>query len=293
MPSIGTIKLATPVMNGACNIAKSFDDIDAMVKTQTSAILIGSITIKPRPGNPAQRWYAEKHNDFTLNSFGMPNKGSKWYQKNLSKMITLAKKAGKPFILSVAGFTIQEYIDLAKLGEQAGVDLIELNLGCPNAASPVGRHKIFSFDAKSIKNITIGVDKALQNTPYTLKLSPYSNPDELAATAKIIAKSNALGVVTSNSFPNSYWEHSGGKPVIESRSGLAGMGGEAMLPIALGQVKQFRQHLPPSKIIIGVGGISKAEHVKMYLRAGAVAVQVVSHIVKHGHSSIDKILKGF
>lgn len=289
MVTIGSLELEQPYMNAACSVAKSFEDLDALLATQAGAVLIGSITPEDRDGNPEPRWFAGDNLGFALNSFGMPNNGSEWYKENLPEMVKRSHEANKPLFLSVAGFSVEDYIELAKLGEEAGVDCIELNLGCPNTAEAGRPNPIFSFDLETLEQITQKVEKALDHTPYTLKLSPYSNPAELSRTAAVVAKSGALGVVTSNTFPSAYWEAADGTSVIGPNEGLAGASGEAMLPIALGQVRQFRAQLPESKVVIGVGGISSPEHVKKYLHAGATAVQVATHIVRNGHAAIDDL----
>lgn len=124
--------------------------------------------------------------------------------------------------------------------------------------------------------------------PLTLKLSPYSNPSELREVAEAIAASGKVaGVVTSNTFANGYMEQNG-EPVIASEYG--GVSGRALFPIALGQVRQFRQILPEEIVVIGVGGIESKDDVSHYQQAGADAVQAASLIVRDGHQAIDKLV---
>ena len=196
--------------------------------------------------------------------------------------------AGKPLIASVAGFSVQEYLALADMASKAGADLIELNLGCPNTSAAGVANPIFSFDLDAMKEILDGL--ASCPTPFSVKLSPYSNPAELGRTAAVIAASKAAAIVTCNTFPNGYWQDDKGAAVIGPNGGLAGTSGEAMLAISVGQVKQFRSALPEPIAVIGVGGITKPEDVTQYLNAGASAVQVATHIVRHGHAAIDEVI---
>jgi dihydroorotate dehydrogenase (fumarate) len=281
------LELQTPVMNAACSVAKSAEDLEAMLATQAGAVLIGSITPESRDGNPEPRWFAGDGLGFALNSFGMPNNGREWYREHLPGFVKKAHAAGKPLFLSVAGFSVADYVSMAKLAKETGVDCVEFNFGCPNTAEAGRQNPIFSFDLEVLEQTCQEVEAVLEGVPYTVKLSPFSNPAELNRTAAMIAKTKAAGVVTSNTFPNAYWQTADGKPVIKPNGGLAGASGEAMLAIGVGQVRQFRTALPESIAVIGVGGVSKPEHVKQYLDAGASFVQVATHIVRNGHAAIN------
>ena len=63
-----------------------------------------------------------------------------------------------------------------------------------------------------------------------------------------------------------------------------------MMPISLGQVRQFRNILPDSVAVIGVGGIQSKDDAYMYYNAGAAVVQVATFIIKEGHKAIDRII---
>lgn len=284
------LEFRNPVMNAACSVAKSFEDLDAMLATNAGAVLIGSITPEKRDGNPDPKWFDGNGMPFALNSFGMPNNGQEWYREHLPEMVSKAHTANRPLFLSVAGFSIENYIGLAKIAKNTGVDLVEFNFGCPNTAEAGRPNPIFSFDLEVLEQTCKEVEIILDGVPYTVKLSPYSNPNELQRTAAMIAKTKAAGVVASNTFPNGFWQDNAGNPVIGPNNGLAGISGEAMLAINLGQVRQFRSALPESIAVIGVGGVTKAEHVAQYCHAGAILVQVATHIVRSGHAAINELI---
>lgn len=81
-----------------------------------------------------------------------------------------------------------------------------------------------------------------------------------------------LAVVTCNTFPLAY----AGEKSITAQGGFAGLSGLAMKPIALGQVRQFRQHLDERIAVIGVGGITTGDDIVDFLEAGAVGVEITS-----------------
>jgi dihydroorotate dehydrogenase (fumarate) len=285
MAKVGSVIIETPVMNAACSVAKSVEDVEALSKTNVGAIMVGSITVEPREGNPEPRWFTG--NGFALNSFGMPNGGLEFYRTNLPKMRDIAHKAGKKIALSIAGFATSEYVTLAELAREANVDLLELNFGCPNVTIDGKQKAIVSFDPESMQEIIRAVGE-VTDTPLMVKLSPYSNPAELIQVAKVINESGKVsGVVTANTFPNGY-QTSGGDPVLASTFG--GVSGRVMLPISLGQVRQFRQALDSEIAVIGVGGIETGDDARQYFDAGAEMVQCATLIVKEGHTAIDRII---
>ena len=130
------------------------------------------------------------------------------------------------------------------------------------------------------------VEKATGISGWTsVKLSPYSDPVSLGAIAAIINRSQIVRAVTSaNTFPNAFSFNVEGEQAIDPAGGLAGMAGEALKPIGLGQVKQLRAVLPEAIAIIGVGGISEKQDVLDYLRAGADATQITTAYINFGPS---------
>lgn len=285
MTSVANVTFDVPVMNAACSVAKTIEDIQTLAATNIGVVTVGSITVLPRDGNPEPRWY--DHGDHALNSFGMPNKGLEAYRSLLPHMKTIVHESGKKLSLSIAGFNVEEYVQLAELANVSGVDLLELNLGCPNVQIDGKQKPIASFDLEYMTAIINAVHE-VTSLPLMIKLSPYSNPAELQQVAATLASLGTVAaVVTSNTFPNGYVEQDG-VPVLAMEYG--GVSGKALLPIALGQVRQFRKALPESIAVIGAGGVSSKEDVEAYLAAGATAVQAASLIVSEGHAAIGQLV---
>lgn len=282
---IGTVLIEPSIMNAACSVAKTIKDVEALAKTSIGAVTIGSITIEPRTSNSEPRWYTTKY--YALNSFGMPNGGAEFYREHLPEMIDIAHNSGKKLSLSIAGFSTTDYVTLAELGDRAGVDLIEINLGCPNVKVDGKQKPIFSFDLATIREV-IEMVAQVTDIPLLLKLSPYSNPAELEAVAQVITKSGKVSaVVTSNTFASSMIIENDA-PVLAAQVG--GLSGKALLPIGLGQVWQFRKFLPDSIAVIGVGGIESASDVLRYHQAGASGIQAATLIIRDGHQAIERLV---
>ncbi len=284
--NIGNVTISSSVMNAACSVAKSLEDVTALAQTKAGVVLVGSITVEPRKGNPEPRWFVG--NSYALNSFGMPNDGLEFYKATLAEMIQIVHDANKKFALSIAGFSTEEYVQLARLADDSSVDLLELNFGCPNVSIEGAQKPIVSFDPDSINEILNAVSEVTK-IPLLVKLSPYSNPVELSSVADVLsANGNVSAVVTCNTFPNGYTT-SNSEPVIASTYG--GVSGSAMLPIALGQVKQFRTALSDDIKVIGVGGVESIQDAQQFYTAGADMVQCATLIVRDGHAAIDKVIQ--
>lgn len=282
---IGQLDLTSPVMNAACSVAKTHDDIEALSNTDIGVVTIGSITVQPRDGNPEPRWFAGEA--YALNSFGMPNEGLEYYREHLPTMVETIHSSGKRASLSVAGFSAADYAELASMAEGTAVDFLELNLGCPNVQIDGKQKPIASFDTNYIEEIVSSVSK-VSTKPVMLKLSPYSNPGELQRVAALIGTmERVIAVVTSNTFANGFMAKDS-TPVLASEYG--GVSGRALLPIALGQVRQFRAALPETVAVVGVGGIETSSDVQLYMQAGASAVQVATLIVRDGHKAINEVM---
>ena len=236
----------------------------------------GSYTKDVRPGNPGTVMYPQTLDEFLelgagLNAYGMPNMGFVAAAKQFAGV-----KIDQPLIISIAGFSIGEYVEGVRVfGSLENVSAIELNFGCPNTQ---GDHKtIMSFDPDSINQVMSRVMALGLDVPIWVKLSPYSNSQDLERVAKVLNRFVAKGtfriaVVTCNTFPLAY----AGENTITAQDGFAGLSGPAIKMIALGQVKQFRQHLSSFIDIIGVGGGTCGNDVVDFLDAGAKAVQVTS-----------------
>jgi dihydroorotate dehydrogenase (fumarate) len=284
----------------AAGTCKSIEDVRRLAPAAVSAIVVGSGTILERTGNSGQVYQKDPANRFSLNSLGLPNPGQGYYKENLPQMVEIAHYRGRVLIFSVAGFSELDYVHLACAGYKAGVDLVELNLGCPNVWGKEGQKPIASFNSELTAEI-IARCSDTTGKKFAVKLSPYSDPTMLERVAEIIARSRAVAVVTTtNTFPNAFGFDGKGKPLIQftgqSEGSLAGLGGPAMKPIGLGQVKQFRKLLPDSIQIIGVGGINCGRDIWEYGQAGADAVQVATAYIrdgKHDEGVFERILREY
>lgn len=271
---VAGIKLEHPLMNAA-GTCRLLEEVRELARSSTAAIMVGSITLEPRTGNSGNVYWAGSM--FSLNSLGLPNRGAEYYGKVIHEMTSVAHNFGKPLFVSVAGFSPNEYAELAELAFKGKADLVELNLGCPNVWQNGAQKRIACFDPELVTEILWRVETRVgAEAKVSIKVSPFSDPFALAELAQVIGRSKLVKVVTTvNTFPNAFC-YDGAVPRITPGGGLAGFAGPAMKPIGLGQVRQLRNLLPEHIEIIGVGGITHGRDTLEYLECGAVATQVAT-----------------
>lgn len=287
--SMAGIKLANPLMNGAYVDSKTLADVKSLASSSAGAVLVGSITVKPRQKNPGSNYWLHKERFFSLNSYGLPNGGLPYYRKALPEMVEIAHTCGKPLVANIVGFSNAEFAELLKFAEQAGADIVELNFGCPNVWDKGYQKRIISYHADLVAKTLAHLKKQKPKVAISVKISPLP-PDILGEVAKAIKASGIVQIVTAtNSYPNASVT-SGANQGRRKTDKLVGLAGRSLKPISIGVVKQLRELLPNRIAIIGVGGISSATDAQDYLKAGTSAVQIVTGLINEGPAIFEKIL---
>lgn len=295
MADLAGVPLEHPLMNAA-GTCKTVDDVARLARSAVAAVVVGSITAEPRAGNSGDVYWAGP--GWSLNSLGLPNRGAGDLRRELPRMVELTREAGKPLVVSVAGFSVDEYARLADAAARA--DLVEVNLGCPNVWDGGEQKRIACFDPDQTERVCRATHEALApaGTPFGVKVSPFSDPAALAALgdrlAKLSGDLDTFRFVTAvNTFPNGFQLDAAGRPVVDV--GFAGVSGAALKPIGLGQVRRLRALLPPTVDVIGVGGVVNGGDVHDYLAVGAAAVQSATAFWNAGEDprAYGEILTGY
>lgn len=218
-----------------------------------------ALTLKPREGNPTPR-IAETASGI-LNAVGLQNPG---VDKFIEKELPFLKQTGVNIIANIAGSTQEEYMALATKLDNL-VDMIELNISCPNVKEG---GMAFGILPESVKNITQLVKSHLLNTPLIVKLSP--NVASISDNAIAAEEGGADCISLINTLTGMAVDILRKRPVLANITG--GLSGPAIKPIALRMVYEAAKSV---KIpIIGMGGIMSAEDVLEFLMVGASAVQI-------------------
>ena len=234
------------------------------------------ITLKRRDGNPPPR-IAETPSGM-LNAVGLQNPGVDVF---LKEDLPWLKKQNTVIIANIAGNTIEEYCEMAEKLSETDVDMIELNISCPNVKHGGVQ---FGTSCESVGNITAEVRKHCKK-PLIIKLSP--NVTDIASIAQSAEANGADAISMINTLTGMRIDINSRRPIIHNNTG--GMSGPAVFPIAVRMVWQVANavKLP----IIGMGGISTWEDAVEMLIAGATALQIGTVLFSDPYAPI-KISEG-
>lgn len=226
--------------------------------------LLGAVTTKgvanvPWPGNPTPR-IAETYGGM-INAIGLQNPGIDVF---VNRDIPFLKQYDTKIIVNVCGKTTEDYIDVVeRLGDQP-VDLLEINISCPNVKEG---GIAFGQDPKAVEAITREVKRHAKQ-PIIMKLSP--NVTDITVMAKAAEAGGADALSLINTLTGMKIDINRRSFALANKTG--GMSGPAVKPVAVRMVYQVAQavKLP----IIGMGGIMTAEDALEFILAGATAVAV-------------------
>ena len=269
---IGSIGLKSPLfLTAGC--AKHPDAARDVLASPSAALLVGSITKEPYGMEKGDVLWCDGARSVT--GFGYPNPGMDRWEADLPTLAAAAGTAGKPLIVNVAGANVGEYITLAERAFAAGANVVELNLAWPALLSAGRLMHAFSDDPEAVVDLLRAAAAQLtgEGKDLWLKFSPMQ-PTVLEAMASAISgtpEARVTAVVCSGPYPRTLFLEPDGSSVVGSNA-FGQMSGEFLRPIALGQVRQFRNLLPETVSVVGVGGVSIRAHVDQYLDMGASAV---------------------
>ncbi len=223
------------------------------------AVTLKGLTLKPRAGNPPRRLVETACG--MLNSVGLQNPGVDCFIRD--DLPWLAGK-GIPVIANVAGFSEEEYCEVVWRLSDTPVDLIELNISCPNVHHG-GTH--FATSASSVGAITKAA-RGHCRQPLIVKLSP--NVTDIAEVARAAEENGADAISLINTLNGMAVDLKTRAPVLANVTG--GLSGPAIKPIALRMVWQVARtvRIP----VVGMGGITCGRDVAEFMTVGASAVMI-------------------
>ncbi len=219
------------------------------------------LTINKKEGNDGIRIYETSSG--IMNSVGLQNPGvDNFIKYELPKM----KNLDTVILANLGGGSIEDYLMGIEKLNNTEVDIIELNISCPNV-----KHGGMAFGIKSdVAYKVVSEVKNICNKPLMVKLSP--NAEDIIDMAYKCCDAGADSISMVNTFKAMAIDIKNRKPVFNNIS--AGLSGPAIKPIALRMVYEVCKHIDIP--VVGIGGISSAEDAIEFIMAGAHAVQVGS-----------------
>jgi dihydroorotate dehydrogenase (NAD+) catalytic subunit len=270
--TIAGVYLRNPVIaaSGTFGYGKEYGDLFDV--SRLGGICTKGLTLHPRPGNTGIRVWESPAG--LLNSIGLENPGIRAF---IEKELPRLRELGPALIANLSGSTVEEYAEGAALLNASSVDMIELNISCPNVQAG---GMSFGLDPAAAAAVTARVRHSCKSKPLMVKLSP--NAPDLAAVALACVKAGADALSLVNTFKAMAIDRAGRKPVFDNV--IAGLSGPAIKPIALRMVWELYGDLQAAHSlvpIVGLGGIASGEDALEFLMAGATAVQVGSATFVH------------
>lgn len=259
--ALGRLRLRNPIMVAAGTFGYGLEYRDLVDLTQLGAVVTKSLTLAPRMGNPPPRVVETPAG--MLNAIGLQNDGVDAF---ILETLPRLREYDTPIIASVAGETLQEYVQVAeKLSRAEGVAALELNLSCPNQAR--GGME-FGVSPELTAQVVAAVRQASE-LPLIAKLTP--NVGDLTPIAQAAVEAGAEILSLINTVLGVAVDAKTRQFRLSSIVG--GLSGPAIKPIAQYHLWRVRQALPHTPLI-GIGGIANADDAIEYLLLGAYAVQV-------------------
>ena len=233
-------------------------------------------TLLPRDGNPPPR-VAETPSGM-LNSVGLQNPGVEHF---LRHDLPFLKKKDITVIANAAGSTESDYCKIVEILSDSDVDMIELNISCPNVKSG---GVAFGASCAAASEITRAVRRVCTK-PLMIKLSP--NVSNIGDIAAAVESEGADAVSLINTLTGMRIDIRTRRPILRNNTG--GLSGPAVLPIAIRMVSEVyrRVQIP----IIGMGGVSTWQDAVEMMLAGAAAVQVGAAMFRDPYAPL-KIIDG-
>lgn len=217
------------------------------------------LTLEPRNGNPGTRIYETPMG--IMNSIGLQNPGVETF---IEREYPRMKKYDTEILLNVGGSTLATYKLAVEKINETDIPFVELNISCPNVKAG---GMAFGIQCQSAEMIVSEIRK-MTDKKLIVKLSP--NAENIAEMAKTCEASGADALSLVNTFQAMAIDVKKRKFVFENK--MAGLSGPAIRPIALRMVYDVAHAVEIP--VIGMGGISNAEDVLMFLMAGARLVEI-------------------
>lgn len=257
--NLAGVELKNPVMTASGTFGSGAEYSEFVDLNRLGAVVTKGVANVLWPGNPTPR-IAEVYGGM-LNAIGLQNPGIDVFVK---RDIPFLKQYDTKIIVNVCGKTTEDYIEVVERLADEPVDLLEINISCPNVKEG---GIAFGQDPKAVEAITREVKKYAKQ-PVIMKLSP--NVTDITVMAKAAEAGGADVLSLINTLTGMKIDINRRAFAIANKTG--GMSGPAVKPVAVRMVYQVANAV--SLPIIGMGGIATAEDALEFIMAGATAVSV-------------------
>ncbi len=257
--SFAGLQLPNPTMLASGIMGYSAQSMERIAKSGAGAVVTKSVGMQPRVGyvNPT----VVQAEAGLINSMGLPNPGIDIFSEEIRFSKTVLRV---PVIVSVFGYSADEYATVAKKAVEAGADAVELNVSCPHVkqtGAEIGQSpKLLS---EVVQQVKVAINK-----PLIVKLSP--NVADITVLAQVAVEAGADALTAVNTLKAIAIDTETMMPILNNVKG--GLSGAAIKPVALRCVYDIADAFDVP--IIGCGGVSNWRDAVEFFLAGASAVQI-------------------
>ena len=257
---IAGVELKNPVMPASGTFGSGLEYAQMMDLSRLGAIVTKGVSNVPWAGNDVPR--VTEVAAGMLNAIGLQNPGVDVF---IERDLAFLKQIDTKVIVNVCGKSEEDYLEVVeRLSDEARVDLLEINVSCPNVKEGA---IAFGQNPDSLFHITQEIKKKAKQ-PVIMKLTP--NVTSIAQTARAAEAGGADAISLINTITGMKIDVERQRFVLANRTG--GLSGPAIRPVAVRMVYEAAQAV--SIPIIGMGGIGSAEDALEFILAGASAVAV-------------------
>ena len=271
------LKLKNPTVLASGILGYSSESLETVVEGGAGAVVTKSIGQKARTGYANPTVVQAKYG--LINAMGLPNPGIDAYVKEIRHAKT---RLPVPLIVSVYGYSPEEYAATAKKAAEAGADAVELNVSCPHVketGSEIGQNP-------AVLTEVVRKVKAAMHKPLIVKLSP--NVTDITEIAEVAVKAGADALTAVNTVKAMAIDAVTALPILSNKRG--GFSGEAVKPIALRCVYDVCERVKVP--VMGCGGITTWRDAVEFYLAGASAVQIGTAIAVKGVGVFEAVNRG-
>ena len=253
-----TMKNPVVVASGTFGFGREYSQFFDL--SELGGICAKGLTLLPREGNPAPR-IAETPMGI-LNSVGLQNPGVDAF---IAEELPFLRQYDVKVIANISGNTPEEYGVMCEKLAGAGVDMIEVNISCPNVKAG---GLAYGTRPELAAEVTEMAKSHAGNVPVMVKLSP--NVTDITEIARAVEAAGADAVSLINTIRGMRIDVNTRRPILKMNTG--GLSGPAVLPVAVRMVWEVSQAVKVP--VLGMGGVSSAEEVIEMMLAGATAVEI-------------------
>ena len=274
---IAGLKFRNPVLLAAGVLGMTAESLIRVAEAGAGGLVTKSVGLKPRKGynNPT----VVQVNCGIINAMGLPNPGIAVFSREIQKV---KSEVEVPLIVSIYGFSAEEYAKAAYLAVEAGADAIELNVSCPHVEKTGGE---IGQDPQLLAEVIRKVKQKI-SCPVFVKLSP--NVSDIAYLAEKSVEAGADAITAINTVKAMKIDVNTGKPILANK--LGGLSGPAIKPIAVRCVYEIYERVKVP--VFGCGGITSWRDAVEFILAGASAVQVGTAVATKEIEVFSSIVKG-